>query len=139
MKVLTKDGKAPKIKKYGPKEKVMVVPPQRPQNLMIREGKETKMIEFSASGTVTQVSVISNGSHMAFPLCSPRSQTSAPNVVETTYQQLLNVDKFVKTSYQPIQYSSNMAVNLTTIGEQEGTTDESVIGINQLADLVRGK
>ena len=74
---------------------------------------------------------------MAFPMNSPRSQTSAPNVVESTYQKLLNVDQLVKTSYQQPQYPNNMAVNLTTIGEQEGTTDESIIGMNQLADLVR--
>jgi hypothetical protein len=73
MKVLNKEGKAPKIKKYGPKEKVMVVPPQKPNNLIVKEGHETKLIEFSPSGTVSQVSVLTG------PLISPRSQTKQPS------------------------------------------------------------
>ena len=99
MKVLTKDGKAPKIKKYGPKEKMMVVPPQKPQDLMIKEGNETRLIEFSAAGTVSHISLLT-GAQRDILLMSPKSQQSAPQVVESTYQSLLNVENFVQTSYR---------------------------------------
>lgn len=99
MKVLTKDGKPPKIKKYGPKEKMIVVPPQRPHDLMVKEGQETRLIEFSAAGTVSQVSILT-GAQRDILLMSPKSQQSAPQAVESTYQTLLNIESIVKNSYK---------------------------------------
>ena len=73
MKVVTKDGKTPRIKKkYGPNDKVMVVPPQKPHDLIVNKGQETKLIEFSAAGTVSQISVLT-GSQRDALIMSPKS------------------------------------------------------------------
>lgn len=58
MRVLTKDGKVPKLKKYGAKEETILVPPMRPLSLTRRKGPLTHKIEFTDRGQVHQITVI---------------------------------------------------------------------------------